>query len=62
MKENWFSSIIGDREFDPDAAKVIGIISIIIAAVGFFMGKANFEAFLIAGASMVTAKCIKENT
>ena len=39
--KNWLTSIIGDKEFDPDAAKILGILLCIVGCVGFFRGTAG---------------------
>ena len=29
--KNWFTSIIGDKEYDPDASKIVGMILCVVA-------------------------------
>jgi len=61
-KENWITSIIGDKTFDPDAAKILGILLCIVACVGFFRGTQGWETMIYTGAGLVLGKCLRENT
>lgn len=60
--KNWLTSIIGDKEFDPDAAKILGILLCIVGCVGFFRGTAGWETMLYTGGGLVIGKCWRENT
>ena len=61
-KENWLTSIIGDKAFDPDASKILGILLCIVGCIGFFRGTQGWETMLYTGAGCVIGKCIRENT
>lgn len=60
--KNWFTSIIGDRDFDPDAAKVLGFLLCIVGCIGFFKSVQGWETMLYTGAALVLGKAIRENT
>jgi hypothetical protein len=60
--KNWFTSIIGDKEYDPDASKIVGMILCIVAIVGFFKQVNGWETMLYTGGGLVLGKCLRENT
>lgn len=59
---NWFTSIIGDKEFDPDASKIAGFVLCAVAIVGFFKGTQGWETMLYTGGGLILGKCLRENT
>jgi len=62
VKENWLTSIIGDKTFDPDGAKILGYLLCVVGCVGFFCGTQGWETMLYTGAGCVLGKCLRENT
>jgi len=61
-RKNWLTAIIGDKEFDPDAAKILGILLCVVGCIGFFRQTPGWETMLYTGAGCVIGKCIRENT
>ena len=56
----FFKSMLTDKEWDPDCAKVLGMISVLISFVGFFMGLDQAKDFLYAGLGAIAMKCTGE--
>lgn len=57
-KQNWFTSIFTDKEWDADASKVVGIVCFICGIVGFFLEKPESvvilgESFALLGISKI---------
>ena len=61
-RKNWLTAIIGDKEFDPDAAKILGILLCVVGCIGFFRQTPGWETMLYTGAGCVIGKCICEHT
>ena len=49
----FLASLVTDRDWDGDAAKVFGLALISAGVVGFFYSKPDFQWVIITGASMV---------
>ena len=58
---NFIKSLVTDKEWDGDAAKVFGLALIIAGLVGFFLGKSDFQWVIGFGATMIgTGKWAEE--
>lgn len=49
----FFKSLVTDKDWDGDAAKVFGLSLVVAGLTGFFLGKAGFEWVIGFGATMI---------
>ena len=49
----FLKSLVTDKEWDGDAAKVFGLALVVAGLTGFFLGKMGFEWVIGFGATMI---------
>lgn len=60
-KNNWFTSLFTDKEWDWDITKVLGFGIVVAGLVGFFLSKADFQWVISLGSGLIaTGKFSKE--
>ena len=58
---NFIKSLVTDKDWDGDAAKIFGLALIIAGVVGFFLARSGFEWLIGFGATMIgTGKWAEE--